>query len=220
MGNCFECNKNEIDYKNMIGKIQITKEEKINKQNKDNNSNSGSGNLSALIDIQQSNNDRIRKCPDSQIPINPPKVPHDRIPDNIIESKRKLKLIIVQSKYLTEGKELIINAGGLIGSLRNAKDGITIFGDAYVNHIYININLNIIQNNQNNDFEFPEEESKTGQSHAKIKYNINLDQYQIKSLRGSGCFLKINKRIVKLNFFLIFLYSYQKMEIYLAFQIF
>ena len=47
-----------------------------------------------------------------------------------------------------------------------------------------------------NDFEFPEEESKTGQSHAEIKYDKTLDAYQVKSLRGSGCFLKINKKIL------------------------
>ena len=49
-----------------------------------------------------------------------------------------------------------------------------------------------------NDFDFPEEESKTGQSHAEIKYDKTLDAYQVKSLRGSGCFLKINKKIVNI----------------------
>ena len=29
-----------------------------------------------------------------------------------------------------------------------------------------------------------------------VKYDRYLDQYQIKSLRGSGCFLKIDKKIV------------------------
>ena len=78
------------------------------------------------------NNDTTQKDPDSQIPINPPKVPHNKIPDSIINSKKKLKLIIKQSKYLPEDKELIINAGGLVGSPRNAKDGITFFGDVGV----------------------------------------------------------------------------------------
>ena len=45
-----------------------------------------------------------------------------------------------------------------------------------------------------------EEESKTGQSHAEIKYDKNLDAYQVKSLRGSGCFLKINKKIVNIYY--------------------
>ncbi len=53
-----------------------------------------------------------------------------------------------------------------------------------------------MQNNHKNDFEFPEEESKNGQSIAEIKYDIALDQYQIKSLRGSGCFIKIDEKIV------------------------
>ena len=53
--------------------------------------------------------------------------------------------------------------------------------------------LNFLKKNQR-----PEEESKTGQSHAEIKYDRNLDQYQVKSLRGSGCFLKIDKKIVKI----------------------
>ena len=73
-----------------------------------------------------------QKDPDNQIPINPPKVPHDKIPESIINSRKKLKLIIIQSKYLSEGREFLINAGGLVGSPRNAKDGITIFGDSGV----------------------------------------------------------------------------------------
>ena len=60
--------------------------------------------------------------------------------------------------------------------------------------------LLLFQNNYKNDFEFPEEESKTGQSHAEIKYDRYMDQYQVKSLRGSGCFLKINKKIVIIFF--------------------
>ena len=40
---------------------------------------------------------------------------------------------------MSEGREFIINAGGLVGSPRNAKDGITIFGDVGVNKIYFNL---------------------------------------------------------------------------------
>ena len=206
MGNCCECNNNNaIDDGNITGKIQyqsqITREDRMKSQNKD-NINSVNGNLSGIIDLQQTNNDTTQKDPDSQIPLNPPKVPHDIMPDSIINSKKKLKLIIKQSKYLPEGREFIINAGGLVGSPRNAKDGITIFGDVGVIHKYtlIYLILLFLQNNHKNDFEFPEEESKTGQSHAEIKYDRNLDQYLVKSLRGSGCFLKINKKIVIHNF--------------------
>ena len=42
---------------------------------------------------------------------------------------------------MPEGKEFLINAGGLVGSPRNAKDGITLFGDVgviyYILFIYI-----------------------------------------------------------------------------------
>ena len=202
MGSCCEYNRNNIDDGNLGGKIQyqaqLTREDRIKSQGKEiNNTNSINGNLSGIIDFQPTNNETGQKDPDNQIPINPPKIPHDKIPDNIINSRKKLKLIIIQSKYLSEGREFLINAGGLVGSPRNAKDGITIFGDSGV--IIINILYNkFIQNNLINDFEFPEEESKTGQSHAEIKYDKTLDVYQVKSLRGSGCFLKINKKIVNI----------------------
>lgn len=135
MGNCCECNNNGIDMGNIGGKIpysnQITREDRIKNQenNAVNKTNTGNG---TILDIQKGNSDIIIKDPDAQIPINPPKVPQDKIPDSIINSRKKLKLIIKQSKYLQEGKELIINAGGLVGSPRNAKDGLTIFGDISV----------------------------------------------------------------------------------------
>ena len=134
MGNCCECNNNNaIDDGNLGGKIQITREDRFKYQNKDsNNSNSENYNYSGILDLQKNNNEKSIKDPDNQIPINPPKIPHDKIPDSIINTRKKLKLIIKQSKYLSEGREFIINAGGLVGSPRNAKDGITIFGDAGV----------------------------------------------------------------------------------------
>ena len=141
MGNWCKCNNNNaIDEGNLGGKMQyqsqVTREDRIRSQNRENyNTNSANGNLSGFIDLQQTNNDTTQKDPDTQIPINPPKVPHDKIPDSIIKSRRKLKLIIRQSKYLPEGREFIINAGGLVGSPRNAKDGITIFGDVGVHYI-------------------------------------------------------------------------------------
>ena len=134
MGTCCEYNRNNIDEGNIGGKIQnpnqITREDRIKTQNKESiNTNS---NISGILDLQQINNEKGIKDPDNQIPLHPPKVPHDKIPDSIINTRKKLKLIIIQSKYLSEGREFIINAGGLIGSPRNAKDGITIFGDAGV----------------------------------------------------------------------------------------
>ena len=143
MGNCCECNNNNnaIDDGNIGGKIQITREDRIKYIKADiYNKNTGNrnGNLSGYIDLQNTNNDTTQRDPDSQIPIKPPKVPLDIIPDSIINSRKKLKLIIIQSKYLSEGREFIINAGGLIGSPRNAKDGVTIFGDVGVK-TYINL---------------------------------------------------------------------------------
>jgi len=143
--NCCECNNRiGIDDGNLgeksKNKIQQIKEDKIQYTYKENiNTNSINVNLTGNYDLQQTNNVTIQKDPDFQIPIKPPKVPHDIIPDNIINSRKKLKLIIIQSKYLCEGREFIINAGGLIGSRRNLKNGITIFGDYSVSNIYKNI---------------------------------------------------------------------------------
>ena len=47
-------------------------------------------------------------------------------------SKKKLKLKILQSKCLVEGKTYIINSLGLIESKNNHNDGLTIFGDENV----------------------------------------------------------------------------------------
>ena len=44
---------------------------------------------------------------------------------------------------------------------------------------------------------FPPEESNTSQNHAEIHYDKTLDLYQIRSLRGNGCFLKIENKIVR-----------------------
>ena len=53
-------------------------------------------------------------------------------PSKIFISKKKLKLIVKESKCLMEGKEYIIDSLGLINSKNNKKDGITIFGDTNV----------------------------------------------------------------------------------------
>ena len=105
MGSCCEYNRNNIDEGNLGGKIQyqaqITREDRIKSQNKEmNNTNSINGNLSGISDYNQIDNLIGRKDPDNQIPINPPKFPHDKIPESIINSRKKLKLIIIQSKYI------------------------------------------------------------------------------------------------------------------------
>ena len=64
----------------------------------------------------------------------------------------------------------------------------------------------MIQSNTRADFIFPEEESNTKQNHAEIRYDKTLDLYQIRSLRGNGCFLKIEQKIV--SNYIITLFSY------------
>ena len=140
--NCCECNNRfEVDEDNLGGNIKKQnhhlRDTRIQLNNIEfNNTNS---NLTGYFDLIQTNNDTLQKESDKKIPINPPRIPRDKIPDSIINSKQKLKLIIKESKYLTEGRELIINAGGLLGGRRNDKDGITIFGDYSVSNIKINL---------------------------------------------------------------------------------
>jgi hypothetical protein len=134
--NCCECNnKNVLDDSNFGDKI------KFNEDNKENiltsNNIDKNNTYSININFTQTNNDTLQKDQDYQISIKSPRVPKDIISDTIINSRKKLKLIIKQSKYLVEGKEYIINAGGLIGSPRNLKNGITLFGDASVSAINI-----------------------------------------------------------------------------------
>ena len=66
MGTCCEYNRNNIDDGNLGGKIQyptqITRENRIKSQNKDiNNTNSINGNLSGILDFQQTNNETGKK---------------------------------------------------------------------------------------------------------------------------------------------------------------
>ena len=143
--NCCECNNRYVDDENMLSnniecnpkmqeeKNKITKitscDTKINLiENQDKNT------IPNLLEIYQNNsNNTTQNFYEQNIPTNQALLPNKIIPDIIINSAKKLKLIILQSKFLDEGKEYIINAGGLIGSPRKAKDGITYFGDKSVN---------------------------------------------------------------------------------------
>lgn len=49
-----------------------------------------------------------------------------------------------------------------------------------------------------NDFNFPEEDV-IGKRHFEIKYDMQRDNYKIKNLFGSGLFVKITKKFVKLS---------------------
>ena len=120
-------------------------------------------------------------------------------------SKKKLKLIIKQSKCLQEGKEFLITPAGLIGNPNNNQDGSTIFGDYNVS-IYIIFKIKNIQPNNRVDFIFPKEESNTEQNHAEIKYDKKLDLFQVKSLKGNGCFLRIDQKIVSIFIIYILIY--------------
>jgi hypothetical protein len=142
--NCCECNNRHVDDENMVSsniecnpkireeKNKITKitscDTKINLiENQDKNT------IPNLLEIYQNNsNNTTQNLNEQNIPTNQALLPNKTIPDIIINSAKKLKLIILQSKFLDEGKEYIINAGGLIGSPRKAKDGITYFGDKSV----------------------------------------------------------------------------------------
>jgi len=118
---------------NIAFKNQEKNDININNSNKISNSETKIINTNSVPNISEVNNiENDFNELDNNIPLNPPLYPNKIIPENIINSAKKLKLIILQSKYLTEGKEYIINAGGLLGSKRKAKDGITFFGDKSV----------------------------------------------------------------------------------------
>ena len=68
-------------------------------------------------------------------------VPATKIPIEIIQTKKQLQLTIYESKFLPEGRTLIINPGGLVGSERNAQDGVTKFG---INNVSIINNISIV----------------------------------------------------------------------------
>lgn len=89
--------------------------------------NSLQNNTNNICSIQSCNS---RNSNDNQIipQLKQVKLPTSKIPPYIIKTKKHLQLTIFESKFLPEGKVLIINPGGLIGSERNAQDGITIFG--------------------------------------------------------------------------------------------
>jgi len=136
MGNyCCECNNKNIDDGNLGGSIKKKYNEEKKKINKittcDTKINENS--FHNIIN----NKKEAENIDEQNIIYNNISLENKIIPENIINSAKKLKLIVMQSKYIKEGEEYIINAGGLIGSPRNIKDGITYFGDKSVNYIII-----------------------------------------------------------------------------------
>ena len=115
MGICYECcNGNNNDY-DLIN-IKVDKDRKGIKNSSIGSQNQTGYNNAGLNDFRQSNS----KPNASQ---------------KIYYSKKKLQLIIKQSKCLQEGKEYIINSLGLIDPKNNFKDGLVIFGDVNVSLI-------------------------------------------------------------------------------------
>ena len=118
MGICYECcNGNNNDY-DLIN-IKVDKDRKGIKNASIGSQNQTGYNNVGLNDFRQSNSKQNAS-------------------QKIYYSKKKLKLIIKQSKCLQEGKEYIINSLGLIDQKNNFKDGLVIFGDINVSLI-INI---------------------------------------------------------------------------------
>ena len=184
MGNCCKVNYNDNDLLNSPKNNELEN----NNKGKDfsNDYQNQTRHNTGIENINKANTDSNK--------INEQKIPHD-----IYISKIKLKIIVKQSKCLLEGKEYLINSLGLLDSKNKNKylDGIVIFGDVNVSKkIEIILYKFYIQTNTRTDFIFPEEESATGQNHAEIRYDKTLDLYQIRSLRGNGCFLKIDNKIV------------------------
>ena len=139
MGNyCCECNNKNIDDGNLGGNIKNKLKEDKKKINKITACDT-KVNENSFPNLINNNNEikDIENIDEQDLIYNPISLQNIIIPEDIINSTKKLKLIIIQSKYIDEGKEYIINAGGLIGSPRNIKDGITYFGDKSVSYIII-----------------------------------------------------------------------------------
>ena len=115
MGNCCNGFHNDFDILNF----------RSNKDKKNKNQIISSNDIKS----QANTNEDINKIKESNInDIN-------NSPSKLFISKKKLKLIIKQSKCLMEGKEYIINSLGLSDSDKKHNDGLTILGDENVINI-------------------------------------------------------------------------------------
>jgi hypothetical protein len=118
------------------------------------------------------------------------KLPNVQIPDYIINSRNKLVLKVLETKFLDPNLKIVINAGGLEGSERMAKDGVVLFGNkSKISDITAKSKISetfLIPN----DFNFPDEEL-LGEKHFQIKFDLDNDKYWIKDLFGSGLFIKL-----------------------------
>ena len=110
MGNCCDGTKNIFDVLN----LQLDKDNKSKKRD--------FSDFQSQTDYNIEKNNTQEKDIDNQN--NFSSIPYI--------SKKKLKLKILQSKYLIEGKIYIINSLGLTEPKNNYNDGLTIFGDENV----------------------------------------------------------------------------------------
>ena len=109
-----------------------------------------------------------------------------KISNDIINTKQILELKVLESQYIKQNEILTINPGGLINSNRNAMDGITYFGMNNTDYI--------------NDYNFPDNETNIGKRHFEIVYDLNMNEYKIKSLLNNVLYIKITiKTILKNN---------------------
>lgn len=128
-------------------------------------------------------------------------LPNNEIPKHIIESRKKLIITFIESKYIEYGTKLVINAGGLETSERMCSDGVVLFGNKVKqisNKSLVNYKKDKVSKKIENDFNFPEEE-KIGEKVFEIKYFISDDKYKIKNLYGSGLFLKVKQTVLLTN---------------------
>ena len=126
MGICCKGNNDDHDLENIPQNKIENKKKKIRELSSLDSQNQ-SGYINGIENIHKADTDFKQNENQQQIS----NIPHEQ---NLIISKNKLKLIIKQSKCLSEGKEYIINSLGLVDSKNknNYHDGIVIFGDINV----------------------------------------------------------------------------------------
>jgi len=113
------------------------------------------------------------------------------IPDSTIDSAPLLTLT-VEEGMIIDVKKIEINAGGCIGSKRNARDGCVYFG-ACDNSPDIP-----------NDVLLSKEELGIGKVHMVIKYYTDASAYYIKDLGdGTGTFIRLDKPVALKHGFII-----------------
>ena len=194
---------NSHDDLNDIEKIN-TENNIENNTNTTTNENTKNTNIAKIKDIKLqfnliNNNTTTNKIPNKSLIQN--------TENNNIHSNKRLKLTVIEGKYLPYNTTLIINKEGLEGSQRhyNLTDHNNIIKDTYFGNkenienknTQINSIINPNTNHHINDFNFPDEET-IGIKHSIIKYH--KENYYIKNLYGSGLFIKLNKgKKIKLN---------------------